>query len=308
MKIDQPSSRDLPSNINQVSILGANHVHQAQLEGQASPIGSVCNVLGTNNIPPSMTVTGTNIVSNTILSNSVTGINNNYITTSESSDFERFTSGDLKITEILRVNSSSTGSSPPASEGDFEYEDAVYDSSGTILAESINIDDTNNEDVYNERKPHSNDFAVDPNIMELWVKDAEVKKWTVLLYKLTNGDIYTLSRPAPDWSKIDPYSSLEERSKSEIEKPLQNTPAHKTRTHLKTSSNDKVSSISDPKTSQPKLHRSLRHLQRTVYCEHTETSNSDTDSDYEPTTKTPRNQNVGLKTPSSARLCAQEII
>ena len=123
----------------------------------------------------------------------------------------------------------------------------------------------------------------------------------VPLNKLSKGDVYTLSQPAPDWSQIDPYSSLEETYESDCKTSEPNTFAKKSRMHLET-----VLSIF--KQLQTKLHRSRRCTRQTVYREFSDTCNSDSDSDYRPILKTTRNQNVGLCAPSSTRLWAQEII
>ena len=150
-----------------------------------------------SNLETTDSVRGINSTHDTNLSNGEMGIINGSTSSSGSLVFDGFTSGDLKNIGILGAISSSTGSSPTISEDDFEYKDIVYHSTDTLPAD-YKTDDTTTKQVNNLSTVQNKNTAVDPIIMELWVKDAKTKRWFVPLNKLSKGDVCTLSQPAPD--------------------------------------------------------------------------------------------------------------
>ena len=153
----------------------------------------------------------------------IQGINNMESSSGESSDFEGFTSGDLKCVTIPGAYSNDD-SSTILSLDDYSYNDAVEDSSDTIPAiDPIDNTDNTPQELNNLPSMGKNTNPIFPDIINIWEKDAMNKKWTVPLFKLTPTDIFTLSNPPPNWDTMNPYSSLDEVQDSANEpqsKPL----------------------------------------------------------------------------------------
>ena len=62
-------------------------------------------------------------------------------------------------------------------------------------------------------------------LYQMWKKDATKKRLSVKIIKMNKEEIYRMSHPTPNWSAIDPYSSLEEIvSESENKKETDNVP------------------------------------------------------------------------------------
>ena len=52
-------------------------------------------------------------------------------------------------------------------------------------------------------------------LYNMWKKDATTRKPMVNVFRMDKDYIYTMSKSKPNWSDIDPYSSLEEVSSSD---------------------------------------------------------------------------------------------
>ena len=228
----------------------------------------------------------------------IQGINNTNSSSGESSDFEGFTSADLKSFTTPSTYLTD-GSSTILSPDDYSYDNAVEDSSDTIPATDPTDDTDNTRQKLNYlTSMNNNTNSILPDIINLWEKDVMNKKLTVPLCKLTPMDIYALSKLPPNWDTMNPYSSLDEVQGSANEtqtKPLAST-----------KSNMKQDQARNKSPRHRKLQRSSRTGKWVAYLE--ESTSNENDSDYEPPPKPVRNINVGLKAPSSTRIHTQNII
>ena len=228
----------------------------------------------------------------------IQGINNTNSSSRESSDFEGFTSADLKSFTTPSTYLTD-GSSTILSPDNYSCNDAVEDSSDTIPATDPAEDTDNTRQKLNYlTSMNNNTNSILPDIINLWEKDAMNKKWTVPLCKLTPKDIYALSKPPPNSDTMNPYSSLDEVQGSANES--QTEPLASTKPNMK---QDQARNKSPQ---HRKLQRSSYTGKQVAYLE--ESTSNKNDSDYEPSPKPVRNINVGLKAPSSTRIHAQNII
>ena len=123
-------------------------------------------------------------------------------------------------------------------------------------------------------------------------KDAMTRKPLVTVYRMDKDFIYTMSRSKPNWSDIDPYSSLEEASSSdtiilETDKDVG-------------SKSEKVDEIRyelrEHKTVERAKNVNVRTGKEINYKE------SSSDDDFVVKSKPKRNRNAGLRQPSENRL------
>ena len=91
----------------------------------------------------------------------------------------------------------------------------------------------NADDSVDTGSPHSSSSKTSimhnpmSHIRKMWVKDAGTRTWKVDVMCLSTQKLCSLKRPPSDWSKIDPYSSLEEEiSDSNIESKNLNSKEH----------------------------------------------------------------------------------
>ena len=152
-------------------------------------------------------------------------------------------------------------------------------------------------------------------VRKIWKNDALSHNWSVLLKKLSKHDIYDLSHKPLDWSNMDPYSRLEDKSEDTTDPPTWQDQITNINSHVQKMLMDDPSCAITPesdielsayagnryqlrqrKPCVPILKtRSSNGLKQTInYLD-----NSDNDSDYEPKPKRVHNPNVGLREPST---------
>ena len=273
------------------TVLGTNDEYW-----QKNKIGiNMGTVKGTNNTEPAPSETP---MTGNMQANIIRGINNQDNSSSESSEFESFTSGDLKCNNMSDAVFNNDSSTILTSDY-YTYDDAVEDYSDTIPAIGpINNTEETPQELHNLPSVGSNSNTILPEIVNIWEKDAMTKKWTVPLCRLTPTDIFTLSNSTPNWDTMNPYSSLDKAHESANEpkpKSVTSSTPNKHPDHVKNKSQ-----------LYKKLQRSYWTGKHVAYLE--ESTSNDNDSDYEPSPKPVGNNNVGLKAPSSTRICAQNII
>ena len=121
-------------------------------------------------------------------------------------------------------------------------------------------------------------------LYKIWKRDASKKRLSVKIIKMDKDEIYRMSHPTPNWSEIDPYSSLEEII-SDTEDKTNNVSTQNI--------NQEESLTSDNYyMREHKVKRPSRTLCSVVV--HNYKEDSDDDSDYTPVTRAVKNVNVGL--------------
>ena len=130
----------------------------------------------------------------------------------------------------------------------------------------------------------------DSMLYKMWEKDANKKRLSVKIIKMNKDEIYRMSHPTPNWSAMDPYSSLEEMV-SENENETDNVPTQNSK-HDESNSERQSYYMQERKVNRPS--RSLRSVATHNYKEESD----DDDNDYMPVTQTVRNVNLGLRNPS----------
>ena len=130
-------------------------------------------------------------------------------------------------------------------------------------------------------------------------KDAMTRKPLVTVYRMDKDFIYTMSRSKPNWSDIDPYSSLEEVSSSDtviLEKDRD--------VGSKSENVDETRyELQECKPVEKVKNVNVRTGKEINYKE-----SSDSDDDFVVKPKPKRNCNTGLRQPSENRLHAQNLI
>ena len=227
----------------------------------------------------------------------IMGINSDN-SSSESSEFEGFTSGNLK-SAIMSEAGITVDASIMMTSDSYEYDDIEEDSSDTIPAIEHTSTLVNSSQMLHDMSPVMNNAQhISADVRNIWENDVRRKKWMIPLRKLTPMDIYTLSKPAPNWEAMDPYSGLSKYHESaEDTDPVPS--AHSNATN-------KSEQVKGSNLKRNKLCRSKRNDKRIRYLE--EYMSDENDSDYDPHPKPVKKPIAGLKAPSSARIHAQNII
>ena len=136
-------------------------------------------------------------------------------------------------------------------------------------------------------------------LYRLWKNDAIKNRLTLKIKKLTKEETYLMSHPTPNWSAIDPYSSLEEiLSDSENEKETDSVSTQNNKC-AESTSDTQCYFMRERKMDRPS--RSLRGVAMHNYKEDSE----DNDSDYTPVLEVVQNVNPGLRHPSKESMNAQ---
>ena len=139
-------------------------------------------------------------------------------------------------------------------------------------------------------------------LYQLWKNDAIKNRLTLKIKKLTKEETYLMSHPTPNWSAIDPYSSLEEiLSDGENKKETDSVSTQNNKCTESTGVTQRYF-MRERKTDRPS--RSLRCVAMHNYKEDSE----DNDSDYTPAPEVVQNVNPGLRHPSKERMNAQRQI
>ena len=139
-------------------------------------------------------------------------------------------------------------------------------------------------------------------LYRLWKNDAIKNRLTLKIKKLTKEETYLMSHPKPDWSAIDPYSSLEETfSECENESVTDNVSTQNNKC------NEPINDTQRYFMRECKMDRPSRSL-RDVSTHNYKEVSDDNDSDYTPTPEVAHNVNPGLRHPSKERMDAQRQI
>ena len=140
------------------------------------------------------------------------------------------------------------------------------------------------------------------SLYQMWKKDATKNRLIIKVKKMNKEEIYRMSHPTPNWSALDPYSSLEEiLSESENEKETDNVPTQNNKCVESTSVTQSYF-MRERTVNQPS--RSLHSVALHNYKEDSDDSD-DNDSDYTPVPETVKNVNPRLRRPSKERMNAQ---
>ena len=207
-----------------------------------------------------------------------------------SSDFEGFHSSDI-LSDALNTNSHPSGHTPSITES-YDGGENATDSEDTIPAtDNISVNTTLPSNFF-LTKQINEQYA--PDVISLWKSDAMRKKWSVPILNLNKDEIYSLSKPAPNWQTMDPYSSLEDIGSDT------NTAQPETVEHSSTQGYHRCSKCYATHKSTCKSKHDIRYVYNDIA--------STSDSDYDQKLKQIRDPNIGLKAPSNSRLCAQAII
>ena len=152
------------------TVTGVNDEHRQNNE-IGTNIGTVKGMNTTESIVPETPTTDNMQI------NIIQGINNEDNSSSESSEFDGFTSGDLKCDNTSEVDLTEDSSTILTS-NNYIYDDTVEDSSDTIPAtENISQDPHLLPSIENNADP------ILPEIRNIWEKDAMTKTWDSAIKK-----------------------------------------------------------------------------------------------------------------------------
>ena len=213
------------------------------------------------------------------------------IQSSSSSEFEGFHSDD--IYEITSHVNTSVWSSTQFIVMDSE-DTVIYSSTTTLVSPN------SSQNFYLAKQMNA---QYSPDVINLWKNDAMKKKWTVPIVNLSKDDIYALSKPIPNWDKMDPYSGIEDIGSDSDTVNQDNDSQLLNKLHKRHSVHTKHHKLEPVNLG---IRKSKRNNNRSITYTYDDASMSD--SDYNPKPKPIKDPKVGLKGPSNSRMQAQAII